>query len=180
MGLHERQRQIDLSYLKQAYILAMKSPDKSTQNGAVIVKDNSFFSLDNILASGINEFPLGVIYSEERLNRPLKYIFTEHAERKAIYDAAKKGVGLDSAIMYVPWFACADCGRAIIESGIKEVIGFSGPEKWTREQVNGGIDWEKSIGYSLNMFDEAKVKHRIVDGNIGGISVLFSGKIVCP
>jgi dCMP deaminase len=177
------QKRIDLFYLKEAYKFAQNSPDRSTQNGAILVKDNSVFLLENILAWGINEHPIGVIRSEERLNRPLKYNYTEHAERNVIFSAAKKGVKTEGLIMYVPWFACDECARAIIQAGIKEVIGYTGPEKWSREKAvleRKAIDWRKSIERGLEMFDEAGVKYRWVDGHIGDVKVLFGGEFVYP
>jgi len=177
------QRDIDLLYLKEAYKIAQHSPDRSTQNGAILIRDNSDFRLENILAYGINEHPRGVLRSEERLSRPLKYAFTEHAERNAIFYAAKSGVKTDGLIMYCPFFACEDCGRAIIQAGIKEVIGYAGPERWSREKANiqgNAIDWNKTINKALEMFDEAGVKYRWVDGKIGNIKVLFAEEFVFP
>jgi dCMP deaminase len=49
----------------------------------------------------------------------------EHAERDAIYKAAFVGMQTEGATLYVPWFACADCARAIIAAGITRVVGNS-------------------------------------------------------
>ena len=182
------QKEIDLLYLKEAYKLAMKSHDPSTQNGAIIVNTNKWFSMSpiNVVAYDWNHFPWGVIASPERLNnREAKYPRIEHAERNVIYMAAKNGHKTEGKIMYVPWYACAECGRAIISAGISEVIGYAGPEKWWVEQVessggDGKEDWAKSIDVAMSMLDEAGVKRRIVDGEIGGIEVLFRGKIKRP
>jgi dCMP deaminase len=46
----------------------------------------------------------------------------EHAERNAIYNANRTGVPLLGSRLYVNWVPCTDCARAIIQSGIREVI----------------------------------------------------------
>ena len=169
----------DLSYLEMAYKLAINSKDTSTQNGAVLIRRIN--DLDEIIGKGINCFPRGVKYSEERLSRPLKYFYTEHAERNAILDAARQGNSTEGSILYCPWFACADCGRAIIQAGIKEVIGWQGIEKMIKETSRGSdsMNWKKSIECALQMFDEAEVKYRWVEGNLSqkDLKILFSGKV---
>ena len=178
----KNQWEIDLNYLKEAYMFAQtNSPDPSTQNGAIIVRNNDIFSLSglNLIGIGANCFAKGVKVTPERLERPQKYSWISHAERNAVYDAADQGNSTRGTIMYAPWFACADCGIAIVQAGIKEVIGYIGPEKWMLEQdptENGRKHWEKSIEYALKMFDEAGVKYRWVDGKIGGVMVRFNGE----
>ena len=157
----------DLYYLKEAYTLASEvSTDPSTQNGAVLVNDKG-----HILAWGANHFPNGVKESEERWTRPAKYQWVEHAERNAIFHAAKRGVKTKGLIMYCPWFACADCGRAIIQAGIKHVVGHS--TKLHETSPN----WKDSIAVALKMFDESGVTYRYVEGEID-VDIRFNGKIV--
>lgn len=90
----------------------------STKVGAVIAdKEN------RVLSIGYNGFPSGANDDvPERHIRPLKYLYTEHAERNAIFSAAKNGVSLLNSTIYLEWFPCADCARAIIQSGIKCVV----------------------------------------------------------
>lgn len=180
------QKEIDLLYLKEAYKLAMNSHDPSTQNGAIIVNLNDYFDMGwmNLVAFDWNHFPRGVNANPERLNnRREKYKFIGHAERGAIFSAARNGRKTNGKIMYAPWYACDRCGEAIIEAGISEVIGHSGPQKWWEEDATNdsqAIKWNESIRTALIMFKEAGVKHRIVDGKIGGIEILFRGKIRKP
>jgi len=56
------------------------SEDTSTKVGAVIVND-----MNQIVVTGYNGLPRNITYLEERLQRPEKYKWTEHAERNAIY-----------------------------------------------------------------------------------------------
>ncbi len=185
MVSEEEQKKIDLGYLRAAWKYAQdNSPDKSTQNGAVIVRSNKIFNIAplNIISYGANNLSPGVEITEARLERPLKYEFTGHAEENAIINAAKAGKCTDGGIMYAPWFACAPCGRQIVRAGIKKVIGSKWPEKWWTERQNpeDGKNWYDSIGLALEMFNEAGVKYQWVDGDIGGLEILFDGIIREP
>lgn len=120
--LREQQRQSALAwdtyFMQMAKLVASKSKDKSTQCGAVVVGDGQ-----TILATGYNGFPRYVNDNvPERHERPEKYFWTEHAERNAIYNAARNGSKLLSSTMYITGHPCADCARAIIQAGIVRVI----------------------------------------------------------
>jgi len=71
-----------------AHQVKLKSKDENTQIGAVIVgKDKE------IVSTGYNSFPRGIKDNKkERQERPEKYFWFEHAERNAIYNAARIGV----------------------------------------------------------------------------------------
>jgi dCMP deaminase len=72
---------------------------------------------------GCNALPCGVYDpTGERSSRPEKYGWIEHAERNAIYSAARTGIALAGATMYVELMPCIECARAIIQAGICEVI----------------------------------------------------------
>lgn len=105
-------------FMSAASEAALHSTDRSTRVGCVIVGSD-----DQILSIGFNSFTAGADPTrEERHERPAKYKWTEHAERNAIYDAARRGVALEGASMYLPWFPCVDCARAIVQSGIKCLV----------------------------------------------------------
>jgi len=91
----------NINFLREAYKVARKfSTDKYVQNGAILVRDNT------IISSGANKFPDEVKETEERWKYPLKPFYVSHAERNAIFNAAKKGIPTEGATMYCPWFAC--------------------------------------------------------------------------
>jgi hypothetical protein len=84
----------------------------STRVGCVIVGTHK-----EIRAIGYNGFPRGVDDDRDaRHERPVKYKWTEHAERNAIYSSARAGISIDGCTMYLPWFPCMDCARAIVQS----------------------------------------------------------------
>ena len=123
-------------FLGIAEQVKLKSKDESTQIGAVIVgKDRE------ILSTGYNSFPRGLDDNlPERQERPLKYFYFEHAERNAIYNAARVGIPLDGSTIYLTsGLPCSDCGRAIINSGINTVYckrecTTKNKEKWMESQ----------------------------------------------
>lgn len=105
-------------FIALAEYISTWSKDKNTGTGAIIA------SIDNrILSIGYNGFPFGCDDSiKERYERPQKYLWAEHAERNAIYNAVRNGININGSVMYLMWFPCADCARAIIQSGIKKLV----------------------------------------------------------
>ena len=96
-----------------AHTVKLKSKDESTQIGAVIVgKDKE------IVSTGYNSFPRGINdKKKERQERPEKYFWFEHAERNAIYNAARIGVSTKGTTMYLSCgVPCSDCARGIINA----------------------------------------------------------------
>ena len=96
-----------------------KSKDERTKVGAVIVgKDKE------IVSTGYNSFPRGIVDNRpERQERPEKYFWFEHAERNAIYNAARIGVSTKGCTMYLTCgIPCADCARGIINAGISRIF----------------------------------------------------------
>jgi dCMP deaminase len=107
----------DLAYLELCRRAGDASSDPDTRVGCVVVKGGS------ILVQGCNAFPRGLDdLSGERSARPNKYDWIEHAERNAIFSAARTGTALAGANMYVELMPCVECARAIIQAGISEVI----------------------------------------------------------
>ena len=123
-------------FLGIAEQIKLKSKDQSTQIGAIIVgKDKE------IRSTGYNSFPRGLDDNRpERQERPIKYFYFEHAERNAIYNAARVGTPTDNCeIILTSGLPCSDCARAIINSGIKKVYCKSecttkNKEKWRESQ----------------------------------------------
>lgn len=104
---------------------------------------------------GYNGIPRGCDDGvESRYDRPTKYLYTEHAERNAIYHAARHGVSLKDCRIYVTLFPCADCARAIIQSGITKIIA---PEPDTTHEV-----WGEHFKAAIEMMKEAKIKIELI------------------
>lgn len=123
-------------FLGIAETVKLKSKDQSTQIGAVIVGEDN-----EVLSTGYNSFPRGLDDSQqERQERPEKYFWFEHAERNAIYNAARVGTPLKNSRIYLTsGLPCMDCARGIVNSGIKkvyckEVCTTKNKEKWDESQ----------------------------------------------
>jgi dCMP deaminase len=91
--------------------------------GSVIVGPGN-----EIRGTGYNGFPRKVsAHDEARYSRENgeKYLWFEHAERNAIYNMARAGTSTLGCRVYVDNFPCADCARAIIQSGIVQINSFA-------------------------------------------------------
>ena len=125
-----------------------KSKDKNTQIGAVIVGIDK-----EIVSTGYNSFPRGIDDERaERQEKPEKYFWFEHAERNAIYNAARIGVSTKGCTMYLTCgIPCADCARGIINAGISKIYVRKGGGAQSQK-------WLDSGERSRQMFKEAGVQ----------------------
>jgi dCMP deaminase len=106
-------------------LVASWSEDQSRKVGAVIVGPGQ-----EIRSTGYNGFPRGVKAEDPARHSKEggeKYHWFEHAERNAIYNAARHGTGLQGCTLYANLFPCADCVRAIIQSGITHLKTYEMP-----------------------------------------------------
>jgi dCMP deaminase len=90
-----------------------------------------------------------------RWERPAKYQWVEHAERNAIYNAARMGIPLKGCTAYITLAPCADCTRALIQAGISAVYGPAFPEG--EEYKDYGFD------KSIIMLRETDTAYRVID-----------------
>ena len=135
----------DEYFMNLAEQVALKSKDNKTKLGSVVVGPDH-----EIRATGYNSFPRGIRDDiAERQDRPAKYQWFEHAERNAIYNAARHGASLNNCILYCAWLPCTDCARAIIQVGIKKIIArsFDIPPRWVGDMT-----------VSITMLEEAGVE----------------------
>ena len=108
----------DEYYLDICKVVAARSKDPHTQIGCVIAGP-----AHEIRSTGYNSLPRGIRDDvPERLERPTKYLWMEHAERNAIYNAARCGTPLEGCTLYVEIMPCMDCARALVQAGIRAVI----------------------------------------------------------
>jgi len=105
-------------FLDLAKHISTASKDTSTKVGAVLVGLNK-----EVISVGYNGLPRGA-YDDlpERQVRPEKLFWYEHAERNAIYNAARVGISLSGSTAYVTLCPCMDCARGLIQSSIKRVV----------------------------------------------------------
>ena len=107
-------------FMGLAYLSAQRSKDPSTKVGAVIVD-----SENKVVSIGYNGMPRGV--DEEQVSwskgegLDSKYLYVCHAEFNAILNT-RNGSALKGCTVYVTLFPCNECAKAIIQSGIKEIV----------------------------------------------------------
>jgi dCMP deaminase len=120
-------------YLAVCRTVASRSKDPVTQIGCIIVGP-----AHEIRSTGYNSFPRGIDDNvPERLERPEKYLWIEHAERNAIYNAARTGTPLEGCTIYIEVMPCMDCARAIVQAGIGSVVvDADRMQKFSSDQYN--------------------------------------------
>jgi len=108
----------DRRWLDLAALIGSWSKDRSRGVGCVFVG-----SANQILSTGYNGLPHGIDDDvEQRHERPEKYDWFEHAERNAIFNAARTGTALEGSVVYTSLFPCAACARAIIQVGANTLV----------------------------------------------------------
>lgn len=144
----------DDTFIDLCLTISKRSKDQSTRVGCVIVGPNK-----EPRAMGYNGIPRNCNDDlPHRHIRPHKYFYMEHGERNAIYNAARSGVSIDGCSLYVLGPPCADCARAIIQSGIKEVICAS---------LKAPINYKENCEASLEMLLEAGILVRLPNTHFG-------------
>jgi len=113
----------DKNFMNIAKEIASASKCVSKKVGAIIVKSG------RILSTGYNGTPPGYInccdywdnkYSKEHHNWSKAHEI--HAEMNAIIWAARKGISIEGATIYVTLEPCSECSKNIIASGIKRIV----------------------------------------------------------
>ncbi len=132
-------------FMGVALLASERSKDPNTRVGACIVDTQN-----RILSTGYNGFPQGCSDDAFPWNRDAsagetKYQFVVHAELNAVLNA--RGRNLSGSKLYVSLFPCHECAKAIIQSGVTEVIYLS-------DKYNG----TESDNASKRMLESAGVK----------------------
>jgi dCMP deaminase len=150
----------DRRWMEVAELFGTWSKDPSTRVGCVVVG-----TANQVLSQGFNGFPRGADDSLVRYqDRDLKYKWIEHAERNAIYNAARTGTSLVGSTLYVPWFPCTDCARAIVQSGIAVAVSYN-PSGYGAGFMER---WAKDIKISCDILTESDVGIRYIPERLSG------------
>lgn len=134
-------------YMRVAEAVASLSKDESTKVGAVLIGPDGEGG-----PWGYNGAPRGSSIDDRQseISRETKRAFFEHAERNAIFSAARSGTKTDGMSLVVTHFPCAECARAIIQAGIRQVVCKSPAEGFAER-------WAESIALSRQMLAECDV-----------------------
>jgi dCMP deaminase len=128
---------------------ASRSPNRVRQVGAVLVPR------DGLEIVAYNTFPTGIRDLEERHAGDGRFVWMEHAERNAIFEAARRGILTTGAHLTTTYFPCIDCARAIVQSGI---ICIDTPPPDLADPV-----WGQSFIRSRVILEEGGVELRFFD-----------------
>ncbi len=150
----------DEYFMGVALLSARRSKDPNTQVGACIVNQKN-----KIVGAGYNGLPIGCNdddfpWDKEGNFLDTKYPYICHAELNAILNNI--GMDLQGCKIYTALFPCNECTKAIIQSGITEVIFLS--DKYE------GTDVFKA---SKIMLDKAGLAYRKVHANIESLTLSF-------
>ena len=110
----------DEYFMGVAKLSGLRSKDPNTQVGCCIVNQNK-----KIVAVGYNGMPIGCNDKDfpwdvkEGSLENTKYAYVVHAELNAILNSTQQ---LNGCTIYVSLFPCNECSKAIIQSGIKEIV----------------------------------------------------------
>jgi dCMP deaminase len=125
------------------------SKDPVTKIGAMFVNSITL----RVLSFGYNCMPNGINETPERWARPLKYKWSEHAERNAIFHCAKHGDPLNESICFTTMFPCSECARSIIQVGCRLII-TPNIDEYDKELYSR---WKDEWDISMEMLNEAKI-----------------------
>lgn len=150
----------DEYFMRHAYLVATKSKDSKTRIGSVLVRDK------HVISEGYNGICRLVKDNvPERLERPAKYLWFEHAERNSIYTCARHGIATLGAVMFTQGIPCSDCARSVIQAGVSEVVVH---QQWeVRSGLLNNPKWVDSVAASHEMFKEAGIRIRYFDMELG-------------
>ena len=146
----------DEYYINMLEVVSLKSKD-TTKTSAIIVGPNN-----EIRSTGYNGPPRGFNDADKtKFVKPEKYYWVEHAERNAIYNAARNGTSIDNCIIFASHFPCIDCARGIVNSGIIRVIvsnknldAFSHKDSMYYEHKDRTIEMFRQTKVTLKIFGE--------------------------
>lgn len=111
----DKQKELDIRYLRMARIWSENSYCQRRRVGALIVKDK------RIISDGYNGTPSGfenVCEDEDHLTKP----YVLHAEANAITKIARSNNNSDGSTLYVTDSPCVECSKLIIQAGIRRVV----------------------------------------------------------
>ncbi len=145
----------DQYFMGIALLSAGRSKDPHTQVGACIVDPNN-----KILSMGYNGMPIGCSddlypWGNQGDELDTKYLYVCHAELNSILNYS--GQSLKGARIYTTLFPCNECTKALIQSGIKEVIYMDDKYRDT-PSVIAAKRMMKSAGVTHRKYEPANKK----------------------
>jgi len=107
----------DAYFMATALLMASRSSCERLHVGCVIVSGGE--QKNRIIAAGYNGFLPGAPHTSRV--RDGHEQATVHAEQNAIADAARRGVSLEGATVYITHFPCINCAKILAAAGIRRI-----------------------------------------------------------
>jgi dCMP deaminase len=107
----------DEYFMATALLIACRSSCGRLHVGCVVVSGGE--ELNRIIAAGYNGFLPGSPHRSRM--RDGHEQATVHAEQNAIADAARRGVSVHGATLYVSHFPCINCAKIVAAAGIRTI-----------------------------------------------------------
>lgn len=143
----------DRRFMLLAHHLAEWSKESGRRVGTVVAGP-----ANDIRSTGYNGFARGVndaVAARHSRETGAKYFWSCHAEQNAIFNAARTGVPLEGCRIYVPWFPCVECAKAIIQAGIVELVAYEPDFAEPR--------WGEQFRLVVEMLNEGGVRVRFME-----------------
>ena len=176
----------DIHFLRKAFESARDlSQDANSQTGAVLVS-----SSEELISHGANRMHYGAEgrfeygmnpKSKILLHRPKKYLGLVHAEKDAIFSAARLNDFklISESTLYATWALCITCATTVINMGIERVVTHQSTTDWYNEKrtQNSRLNWDKSIQEAIALLKERKIKYEVIKEPLGGVTFLFDDEM---
>lgn len=107
----------DEYFMATAMLMSSRSVCQRLRVGCVIVSGGQH--QNRVVAAGYNGFLPGSPHTSRV--RDGHEQATVHAEQNAISDAARRGISLDGATIYITHFPCINCAKILAASGIRVI-----------------------------------------------------------
>lgn len=124
---------------------AEMSKDTNTKVGCLVIDTVNKV----VISSGWNDLPRGVKHTPERNSRPLKYVYTSHAEMSCLTNALRLRADVVGHTMLVTLACCPTCAVSVVNSGIAQVVT---PEPDFQRETYG-----EAFGHTVKILGEGGV-----------------------
>lgn len=135
--------------LLESYRVAQNSPDPSTQNGAVLLSEQGV-----VVATGWNDFPVGVDVEYWTGPKEAKYARVVHAETSVLLAAARLGITTVGTTMVCAWAACSNCAKHMAAAGVARLVRHS----YSNSGADTGSHWYEDCLIGDEIFSQAGIE----------------------
>lgn len=143
-------------FINILHTTAAMSKDANTKVGCLIIDTKNKV----VVSSGWNDLPRGVKHTPERNSRPLKYLFTSHAEQSCLTNALRLNACVTGHTMLTTLACCPQCSCSVVNSSLAEVV--------TPEPDLTHITYGQDFKYSIEIMQE------------GGVAWCYDNSLLLP